>query len=70
VLRYGLLYGPKTGFDAPIAPGSVHVEAAAKAAELSVTLGEAGIYNVGEDAPILSCEKAKIALNWNADWRL
>ncbi len=70
VLRYGLLYGPKTGFDAPIAPGSVHVEAAAKAAELAVTLGDAGVYNVGEDAPILSSEKAKKALNWNADWRL
>ncbi len=70
VLRYGLLYGPKTGFDAPIAPGSVHVEAAAKASELAVTSGEAGVYNVAEDAPILSSEKAKKALNWNADWRL
>ncbi len=70
VLRYGLLYGPKTGFDAPIAPGSVHVEAAAKASELAVTLGEAGVYNVAEEAPILSSEKAKKALNWNADWRL
>lgn len=35
VLRYGLIYGPGTGFDSPIAPGSVHVEAAAKAAELA-----------------------------------
>ena len=42
VLRYGLLYGPGTGFDAPIAPGSVHVDAAAKAAELAVTHGQSG----------------------------
>ena len=48
VLRYGLIYGPGTGFDAPIAPGSVHVDAAAKAAELAVTRGERGIYNVTE----------------------
>ena len=49
VLRYGLIYGPGgTGFDAPIAAGSVHVDAAAKAAKLAVTRGERGIYNVGE----------------------
>lgn len=48
VLRYGLIYGPGTGFAAPIAPGSVHVDAAAKAAELAVTRGQPGIYNVTE----------------------
>jgi nucleoside-diphosphate-sugar epimerase len=30
VLRYGLIYGPGTGFDAPIAPGSVYVDAAGR----------------------------------------
>lgn len=70
VLRYGLLYGPKTGFDAPIAPASVHVEAAAKAAELAVTKGETGIYNVAETDESLSSQKAINTFGWNADWRV
>lgn len=70
VLRYGLLYGPKTGFDAPIAPASVHVEAAAKAAELAVTKGTTGIYNVAETDDSLSSEKAISTFGWNANWRV
>lgn len=70
VLRYGLLYGPKTGFNAPIAPASVHVEAAAKAAELAVTKGNTGIYNVAESDASLSSEKAISTFGWNADWRV
>jgi len=69
VLRYGLLYGPGTGFDAPIAPGSVHVDAAAKAAELAVTQGQRGIYNVTETDGTTSSEKAIKAFGWNAGWR-
>jgi nucleoside-diphosphate-sugar epimerase len=70
VLRYGLLYGPKTGFDSPIAPASVHVEAAAKAAELAVKCGVTGIYNVAESDKSLSSKKAIKAFDWNADWRV
>jgi nucleoside-diphosphate-sugar epimerase len=69
VLRYGLLYGPGTGFDAPIGPGSVHVDAAAKAAELAVTRGERGIYNVAETDGETSSEKAIQALGWDSGWR-
>lgn len=69
VLRYGLLYGPGTGFDQPIAPGSVHVDAAAKAAELAVTKGQRGIYNVAETDGPTSSEKAIQALGWDARWR-
>ncbi|MBV6434503.1 MAG: hypothetical protein IANPNBLG_04756 [Bryobacteraceae bacterium] len=69
VLRYGLLYGPGTGFDAPIAPGSVHVDAAAKAAELAVTRGEPGIYNVAESDGEVLCEKAIRSLGWDSAWR-
>lgn len=69
VLRYGLLYGPRTGFDAPIAPASVHVEAAAKAAAVVVTEGKPGIYNVAEADESLSCEKAIKLFNWNPSWR-
>jgi len=69
VLRYGLLYGPGTGFDQPIAPGSVHVDAAAKAAELAVTRGLRGIYNVAETDGTTSSDKAIEAFGWNAGWR-
>lgn len=69
VLRYGLLYGPGTGFDRPIAAGSVHVDAAAKAAELAVTLGEPGIYNVAEAGGAVNCDKAVHAFGWDSGWR-
>jgi nucleoside-diphosphate-sugar epimerase len=69
VLRYGLLYGPGTGFDTPIAPGSVHVEAAARAAELAMTRGAPGVYNVAEANPSVSSEKAIWVLGWDAGWR-
>ena len=69
VLRYGLFYGPGTGFEAPIAPGSVHVDAAAKAAELAVTMGRRGIFNVAETDGAVSSEQAINILGWNAGWR-
>ena len=69
VLRYGLIYGPGTGFDAPIAPGSVHVDAAAKAAELAVTRGDPGIYNVAESGGEIWSDKAMQAFRWNPSWR-
>jgi hypothetical protein len=69
VLRYGLFYGPGTGFDQPIAPGSVHVEAAAKAAELAVTRGQPGIYNVADNDGAVNTDKAVQAFGWDAGWR-
>ncbi|MGQ8335408.1 NAD-dependent epimerase/dehydratase family protein [Sunxiuqinia sp. A32] len=70
VLRFGLLYGSGSGFDAPIAPASVHVEAAAKAAAIAVIKGETGIYNVAEAHESLSTEKALSTFGWNPDWRI
>ncbi len=70
VLRYGLLYGPGTGFESPIARGSVHVDAAAKAAELAVTQGANGIYNVAEPGGTSGSDKAIRAFGWDASWRL
>jgi nucleoside-diphosphate-sugar epimerase len=70
VLRYGRLYGPGTGFDAPAGPGPVHVDAAARATELAIARGTPGIYNIAEDDGTLSCEKAKRVLGWNAGWRM
>lgn len=69
VLRYGLFYGPGTGFDAPIAPGSVHVDAAAKAAELAIAKAAPGIYNVAEGDGAVSSEKAGGILGWDPGWR-
>ncbi|BDG09366.1 NAD-dependent epimerase/dehydratase family protein [Anaeromyxobacter paludicola] len=69
VLRYGLFYGPGTGFDAPVGPGAVHVDAAAKAAELALTRATPGVYNVAEDDGAVTIEKATRILGWDAGWR-
>lgn len=69
VLRYGLIYGSGTGFDTPIAPGSVHVSAAAKAAQLAISKGVPGIYNVAENDGSVLTEKATKILGWDAAWR-
>jgi nucleoside-diphosphate-sugar epimerase len=69
VLRYGLFYGPGTGFDAPIAPGSVHVDAAAQAAVLAIARAAPGIYNVAEPDVSVSSDKAKRVLGWDPSWR-
>jgi len=69
VLRYGLFYGPGTGFDAPIAPGSVHVDSAAKATVLALTKAAPGIYNVAEPDGAVSSEKAGRILGWDAGWQ-
>jgi len=69
VLRYGRLYGPGTGFDGPSAAGTpLHVDAAAHAARLAASGGEAGIYNVAEDDGTVSSDKAA-SLGWAADFR-
>jgi len=69
VLRYGRLYGPGTGFDAPSGPAPLHADAAAKAAALAVASGSPGIYNVAEDDGAVTSEKAKRELGWTASWR-
>jgi nucleoside-diphosphate-sugar epimerase len=69
VLRYGFFYGPGTGFDAPVAPGSVHVDAAARAAELALSRAAPGVYNVAESGGPMSSEKAIRTLGWDASWR-
>lgn len=66
VLRYGLLYGPGTGFDSAFGSCSVSVDAAALAAKMAATNGPGGIYNVAEDGPFVSSEKAKNLMGWFA----
>ncbi len=70
VLRYGMLYGPGTGFDAPGGPGSVHVAAAARAAELAICRASPGIYNITEPDGTVSSSKAMTDLGWSPDWRI
>jgi nucleoside-diphosphate-sugar epimerase len=70
VLRYGLFYGPGTGFDAPIAPGAVRVDAAAKAAQLAITRAQPGVYNVAEADGSVDVDKATRVLGWDAGFRI
>jgi len=69
VLRYGRLYGPGTGFDAPNGAAPVHVDAAANAALLAMTEGQ-GIYNIAEPDGELSLDRAFEDLGWDPDFRL
>lgn len=69
VLRYGRFYGPGTWFAQPNGPGPLHVDASAHAALLAVTRGR-GIYNIAEDDPALSSEKAKRELGFDSSFRL
>lgn len=69
VLRYGQLYGPGTGSDHAKGASPVHVDAAAHAAVLALRHARAGAFNIAEDNPVVSTEKAKRQLGWSADWR-
>ena len=70
VLRYGRFYGPGTWRSAPGAPPTVHVDAAAKAAELAVSRGAAGIYNIADDDGAVSSAKARRELGFTPAFRL
>jgi nucleoside-diphosphate-sugar epimerase len=70
VLRYGLLYGPGSGTDAPRPAPTVHVDAAAYAALLAVDHGGAGAFNVADPSGEVSTEKAIAELGWRADFRI
>jgi len=70
VLRYGMFYGPGSGFEAAPGKPAVHVDAAAHAAVLAIDRGKPGIYNVAEDDGTVSIVKARSELGWNTDFRL
>jgi nucleoside-diphosphate-sugar epimerase len=70
VLRYGGLYGPGTGFDVAATEAPLHVEAAARAAQLAVTRGTRGVYNVAEADGTVSSDKAIRELGWSSAWRV
>ena len=69
VLRYGLFYGPGTWTETPERKPSLHIDAAAKAALLSLT-GNAGIYNIADDDGTVSIDKARKELGFDPAFRL
>lgn len=70
VLRYGKLYGPGTGFDAPFPGGAVHVDAAADAARLAIGYAQPGIFNIAEEDGTISSALARALLHWNPTFRI
>ncbi|MGB3486930.1 MAG: NAD-dependent epimerase/dehydratase family protein [Xanthobacteraceae bacterium] len=70
VLRYGQLYGPGTGRDAPQGTAPVHVDAAAQAALLAIDHGAPGIYNIAEPNDLVATDKARCDLGFDASFRL
>jgi len=70
VLRYGMFYGPGTGFEAAPGKPAVHVDAAAQAATLAIVRGAPGIYNVAEDDGGVSIGRARRELAWDPGFRL
>lgn len=70
VLRYGLFYGPYTGFEKPMKKGSVHVDAAAFAGLLAITHGKRGVYNIAENDGEVSITKSLSELKWDPEFRM
>jgi nucleoside-diphosphate-sugar epimerase len=69
VLRYGRLYGPDTGADAPRPAPAVHVDAAAYAALRAIDHGEPGVFNIADPNDEIATEKAIAELGWRANFR-
>jgi nucleoside-diphosphate-sugar epimerase len=70
VLRYGRLWGPGTWYSMPSGRGVLHVDAAAHAALLAMTHGQAGAYNIAEADGALTTDKAQRDLGFNPAFRL
>ncbi len=70
VLRYGMLYGPGTGRDAPAGSPALHVDAAALAAVLAARSHRSGVFNIAEWNPHVATEKARRELGWDAAFRV
>ena len=70
VLRYGQLYGPGTWNTAQGGRVPVHVDAAAHAALLAVDSPHTGVFNIAEEKGLVSAERARRLLGWNASFRL
>lgn len=69
VLRYGLFYGPGTWTETPGRKPSLHIDAAANAALLSL-LGKPGTYNIADDDGTVSIDKARKEFGFDPAFRL
>jgi nucleoside-diphosphate-sugar epimerase len=69
VLRYGQLYGPGTGVDAPTGSMPLHVDAAAHAVLLAIEKRASGLFNIAEPNGHVLVDKARTHLGWRADFR-
>jgi len=70
VLRYGQLYGPDTGRDAPDGTAPLHVDAAAIATCLAVDRGKPGLFNIADSDGSVLTTKARTELGWSDLMRL
>lgn len=70
VLRFGYFYGPGTWYDTPSRTPSIHIEAAARATMQAISKGKPGIYNIAEDGPAVSSEKAKQDFGFDPQGRI
>jgi hypothetical protein len=68
-LRYGYFYGAGTWYDEPPKPPSVHIDAAAHAALLSLDNG-GGVYNIAEDDGAVSSARAMRELGFDPAFRI
>jgi nucleoside-diphosphate-sugar epimerase len=69
VLRYGYFYGDGT-WNATPQPPAIHVEAAAQPVLLALSHGAPGLYNIAEDDGVVTSEKARRELGFNAAFRI
>jgi nucleoside-diphosphate-sugar epimerase len=69
VLRYGQLYGSRTGAENAWGALPLHVDAAAYAALLAVDRGASGIFNIVEPNDQVATQKASAELGWHAGFR-
>ena len=70
MLRYGQLYGPRTGRDGPTGPSPLHVDAAAYAALRALDHDGFSVFNIAEPGGEVVIRKAIEELGWRADFRL
>ena len=66
----GLPEGIGTWYDTPSRTPSIHIEAAARATMQAISKGKPGIYNIAEDGPAVSSEKAKQDFGFDPQGRI
>ncbi|OOF37760.1 hypothetical protein BKK48_00255 [Rodentibacter heidelbergensis] len=68
ILRYGWIYGGKSGFDmAPEGYAGIHIDALVDATVRAVEANLNGVYNVAEEGPVVDSSKFKKAV---PEWKV